>query len=278
MITREGDLLERRGVVADITVRRVKFEFPEDLDDVFPGDDPVAETCLVAFSLTLPALEPYLIRVYRRAADRITDPELAEDLRRFNGQEAQHFQNHRRINDIIKATLDPGIAAELQAIEDELDADYRRFETKSLKYNLVYAEGFEAMICAWSMKEFEQTASGKATGSRFGRWQQLWAWHGAEEIEHRTVAFGVYQHLIDRWPYRVYGSLRSQWHFQRYITRFQRVLLASQGLPRRRHIPTWIRIAWRPYLRTFLPGYDPAALQPNPLVGVVLSQYSPDAA
>ena len=102
----------------DITVRKVKFEFPDELDDVLPGNDLVRETYLVAFSLTMPYLEPYLIRTFRSVADDITDPGLAADVKEFIGQEAQHFQNHRRINEIIKAQLGPTVAADLQAIED----------------------------------------------------------------------------------------------------------------------------------------------------------------
>ena len=113
--------------MADITVRKVKFDFPDELDDVLPGVDLVRETYLVAFSLTMPYLEPYLIRSFRSVADDITDPGLAADVKEFIGQEAQHFQNHRRINEIIKGQLGPSVAAELQAVEDRLDADYRRF-------------------------------------------------------------------------------------------------------------------------------------------------------
>ena len=91
--------------MADITIRKVKFEFPDELDDVLPGDDRVAEAYLVAFSLTMPYLEPYLIRTYRSILDDITDPALAEDVRNFIGQEAQHFQNHRRVNEMIKGQL-----------------------------------------------------------------------------------------------------------------------------------------------------------------------------
>ena len=98
----------------DITVRKVKFEFPDELDDVLPGNDPVRETYMVAFSLTMPCLEPYLIRTFRSVADDITDPGLAADVKEFIGQEAQHFQNHRRINEIIKGQLGASVAADLQ--------------------------------------------------------------------------------------------------------------------------------------------------------------------
>ena len=258
----------------DITVRKVKFEFPDELDDVLPGDDLVRETYLVAFSLTMPYLEPYLIRTYRSIADDIAEPGLAADVKEFIGQEAQHFRNHRRVNEMIKGQLGADVAARLQAVEDRLDADYRRFEaTKSRRFNLVYAEGFEAMTCAMAITMFAEAEAG--TGSdRFGPWQKLWAWHAAEEIEHRTVAFDVYEHLIGSWSHRVAGSLRAQAHFQRAIDRLQQVLLTSQGAPAKHHVPPWLRKGRGRYLRTFRPGYDPADLDPGPLPALILAPYT----
>ena len=261
--------------MTDIVVRRVTFDFPDELDDVFPGDDIVAECWLAAFSLTMPTLEPYLIRIYRSLGDRITDPALAADVRQFIAQEAQHHRNHARINAIIKGRLGPDVAAELQVIEDELDADYRRFaSTRSERFNAVYAEGFEAMTCAMVLASFDRAARGEGSG-RFGPWQQLFAWHGAEEIEHRTVAFQVYEALVGSYPYRVYGSIRTQLHFSRAVDRLQRVLLAAHGQPRRPHLPSWLRFGWRRYVNTFRPGYDPGAIEPGPLVETVLAMYTP---
>ncbi|WP_051063057.1 metal-dependent hydrolase [Ilumatobacter nonamiensis] len=263
--------------MADLTVRKVKFEFPDELDDVLPGVDPVGESYLVAFSLTMPYLEPYLIRTYRSILDDITDEALAADVRDFIGQEAQHFQNHRRINTIIKGQLGDDVADELQVFEDRLDADYRRFNAeRSRRFNLVYAEGFEAMTCAMAMTMFDDAAAGEGMGAdgRFGPWQQLWAWHAAEEIEHRTVAFNVYEHLEGNWAYRATGALRAQGHFHRAVDNMQRVLLASQGEPRKHHVPPWLRNGRSRYLRTFRPGYDPGALEQNPLVDTILAGYA----
>jgi hypothetical protein len=264
--------------MTEIVVRKVKFEFPDELDDVFPGDDPIRETYLVAFSLTMPYLEPYLIRTYRSVLDQITDPELAEDVRKFSAQEAQHFQNHRRVNKIIKSQLGPDVAVRIEAIEQQLDADYHRFNNdKSPRFNLGYAEGFEAMTCAMAMSMFELAAVGEGLGSdgRFGPWQQLWAWHAAEEIEHRTVAFGVYEHFHPSWALRAAGALRAQIHFQRYIDKFQRVLLPTQGEKARPRVPTWMRDGKRRYFKTFLPNYDPGKLDVDPLVDMVLIPYTP---
>ncbi len=262
--------------MADITIRKVKFEFPDELDDVLPGVDLVRETYLVAFSLTMPYLEPYLIRTFRSIADDITDSVLAADVHEFIGQEAQHFQNHRRINTIIKEQLGTAVAARLQKVEDRLEADYRRFNAeKSRRFNLVYAEGFEAMTCAMAMTMFEEVSSGSRAGDgRFGAWQQLWAWHAAEEIEHRNVAFDVYEHLDGSWARRVTGSLRAQAHFQRAVDEMQRTLLASQGAPAKHHVPHWLKGGRSRYLATFTRGYNPADLAVDPLVAMILAPYT----
>lgn len=258
----------------DITVRKVKFEFPDELDEVLPGNDLVRETYMVAFSLTMPYLEPYLIRTFRSAADDITGAGLAADVKEFIGQEAQHFQNHRRINEIIKAQLGATVGAQLQTIEDRLDADYRRFNTsKSRRFNLSYAEGFEAMTCAMALTSIAEAEAGNGTMSS-GPWGQLWMWHLAEEMEHRTVAFDLYEHLEGSYPYRVIGSLRAQAHFQRTINRFQRVLLASQGAPAKRHVPPWFAAGRGRYLDTFKPGYNPGEIDPGPIPALILSQYA----
>jgi len=257
-----------------ITVRKVKFEFPDELDDVLTGNDLVRETYLVAFSLTMPYLEPYLIRTYRSVADDITDPGLVADVKEFIGQEAQHFQNHRRINEIIKGQLGPEVAAKLQAVEDALDADYRRFNaSKSRRFNLAYAEGFEAMTCAMALTSIAEAEAGRGSVSA-GAWGQLWAWHLAEEMEHRTVAFDVYEHLVGSYSYRVAASIRSQAHFHRAVDRMQRVLLASQGAPAKHHPPTWFKAGRGRYFNTFKPSYNPGDIDPGPLPALILSQYA----
>ena len=157
----------------DITVRKVKFEFPDELDDVLPGEDAVNESYMVAFSLTMPYLEPYLIRTFRSVGDDITDPGLAADVKEFIGQEAQHFQNHRRINEIIKRQLGTDVAGRLQAVEADLDAEYRRFSaSKSRRFNLAYAEGFEAMTCAMGLASLDEINAGTRT-PRPGKWGEL---------------------------------------------------------------------------------------------------------
>jgi predicted metal-dependent hydrolase len=227
----------------------------------------------VAFSFTMPALEPYLIRTMRAVASKVTEPGLADDMKAFIGQEAQHFQNHRRVNEMVLRQLGEPASAKIRRILDDLDADYQRFtKARSDRFNLVYAEGFEAMTCAMALSMFEQAARPGNQGG-FGPWRQLWAWHAAEEIEHRTVAFGAYEHLAGGYSHRVVGSLRAQFHFQRYIVRLQRAVLSARSSSAKPMLPPWMhdREGRRMYLRTYRRRYDPALLEPSPLVDLVLS-------
>ena len=105
--------------------------------------------------------------------------------------------------------------------EAELDRDYHRFtESKSLRFNLAYAEGFEAFTCALACFSL-QTAS-------FDRMhpavRELFAWHLMEEIEHRTVAFDVYEHVVGGYLYRLVVGLFAQWHLHRFVLRVAKAL------------------------------------------------------
>ena len=126
--------------MADITVRKIRFAFDDPID--FDVSDEMLGAILppLGLSMTMPYLEPYLIRPMKAALKKITDPELAEDARRFSQQEGHHFRNHAVLNHQLRAQFDEGTAEALRAIEAKLEADYQRFSrTKLLRFNISYA-------------------------------------------------------------------------------------------------------------------------------------------
>ena len=160
----------------------------------------------------LPYLEPYLIRTMREARARVTDPALAADLDLFNGQEGQHYRQHMRFNEAIRPA---GLEA-LTALEAELAADYRRFTaTRSLRFNLAYAEGFEAFTTAIARFSLET----RQFDSVHPAVRELFQWHLIEELEHRTVAFDVYDHVCGGYFYRLSVGLFAQWHLNQFALR-----------------------------------------------------------
>ena len=110
----------------------------------------------------------------------------------------------------------PGLAA----FEQRLADDYAQFlGERSLRFNVAYSEGFEAMGSSNAETFFqvlpllERSADPRAI--------ELWKWHLAEEFEHRHVCFDVYRTLFGRGPlrgyfYRCYAYL---WAY-RHLTRF----------------------------------------------------------
>ncbi len=195
----------------------------------------------------------------------VSDADLAGELARFNGQEGQHYKQHMLFNDAVKAFGIP--FPRLAAFEAELEADYRRFSvTRSLRWNLAYAEGFEALTTAMARASFERgpdPAMHEAAA-------KLFSWHLIEELEHRTVAFDVYDHLCGSYPYRLAVGTWAQWHMGRWIARVARSMYeADPRVPaeyggqegrkarlreeaadaRKRVLPK--------VLRTYLPGYTP---------------------
>lgn len=241
--------------MTDITVRKLDLEFPADANLYAIPSMPRVSLFIAAFSLTMPYLEPYLIRMMLKAADKVSDIELLEDMKRFAQQEGNHYRNHARINKIIRSRFDDATASQLLRIEGELKADYDRFlETKSLRFNLAYAEGFEAMTCAAALAGGDRR---QARGITPG-WAELLDWHALEEIEHRTVAFDTYNEVEGSYPYRIARGAWAQAHYLYFIHRFYRIMLRAKGFRVYPYIPFFLLAGGVRYLNTFMPWYNPA--------------------
>jgi predicted metal-dependent hydrolase len=200
------------GVGSAIKIRRLALEFPDDLDPVLVAGHPEESFMHVGISLLLPHLEPYLIRSMRSAKEHVHDPKLLADLEAFNGQEGQHFRQHVRFNEAMGLER----MEALRALEAAIEADYRRFSrSKSLRFNLAYAEGFEAFTTALSRFSFETKLLDRLHPAA----RDLFLWHLVEELEHRTVAFDVYEHVCGGYFYRLAVGLFAQWHLNRFVVR-----------------------------------------------------------
>lgn len=253
--------------MTEIHVRNLRFAFDEAVSlDIADEDLPVALSTF-GISLTLPYLEPYLIRTMKVAIPRLTQPGLAEDARAFSQQEGHHYRNHVRYNERIREAFGEAAPA-LSAIEQRLEADYQRFtREESLDFNVGYAEGFEAMTCALALASAEYPESMATAGG------ELFAWHLAEEIEHRSVAFEVFEDLVGSYWARLRIGTWAQGHYLRAISAFVRVMTEAMGRK--------VQLQWRPlercfvrnYLRTFSPRYDPRQLRVPPKVGELLEGF-----
>jgi predicted metal-dependent hydrolase len=251
--------------MADITVRKMPFEWPDDLPVLATPDDVPGSCQLVGFSLTMPHLEPYLIRTMRTGGHEATDPVIAADMKNFSAQEAQHHRNHSLVNKIVRDKLSEETAAQVEAIEAELEADYRKFtKERGLQFNLAYAEGFEAMTLSMALANFDNPTEGMDE-----EWARLMGWHLAEEVEHRTVTFDAYDHMFGSYFYRLRVGVWAQKHFMSYVLKLANCVQQDFQVPGDTEIRGrgWklLKAQWSSgflprYLKTLPPWYNPAKI------------------
>jgi uncharacterized protein len=270
---------------ARITVRRLRFEFPDGLDPIIVPGQPEESYATVGLSLLLPYLEPYLIRTMRQARPRVTDASLLSDLDLFNGQEAQHYKQHVVFNEAVRIPE----SSKVKALEAELDADYHRYTTRrSLRWNLAYAEGFEAFTTAMARYSFEAKVIDRLhSGAR-----DLFLWHLVEELEHRTVAFDVYEHVFGGYFYRLFVGLFAQWHLNRFVLRVSNLMLSADPTAFRKeyggvlrgfgrtlpHLWRMTTILLPKVLATYLPWYTPRRIELSPATRALAHHYTERAA
>ena len=232
-------------------------------------------------SMTLPYLEPYLIRSMREALTLVTDDVVRQEVKQFIGQEAQHFRQHRFLNDIIREA-DPKLAG-LQKIEDDMEADYQRYtNTKSLRFNLAYAEGFEAATFAAARHVLENNTLGDSDESAVVR---MFRWHLTEEIEHRTATFNIYKHLFGGYFYRLVFGIFGQWHFFSYVRKFSKFIMENQpevaedaggstAMMAKEDVADSLK--WKMF-KTYMPWYDPEKVQLPDAMSRNSSKFSEEA-
>ncbi len=243
----------------DIRIRKVGFEFADDLEPQWHPQQPEWGHMVNGASLTMPYLEPFLIKTLREALPSIDDEDLAADVRGFVGQEAQHYTTHRRYNERLKANGYPMLAE----VEASFERGYARLSRRSLNFRLAYAAGFETMtmgITEWLVNHRETLFAGAdPTVASFV------LWHMVEETEHKSVAYDVYQQVAGGYWLRVVGLLAGSFHVGWLSRRAYQKMLQTDGLWRspRSRLTLWAMVgrfflrSGAAMLRSLHPGYHP---------------------
>ena len=165
-------------------------------------------------NLLLPAGEFWFCRLFNKAMPHITDEKLKKDVKAFVRQEAQHAQAHSTATeDYLQAhgIKTKQVTSKIEWVLKVVGADQpfgykvpKRLEHQWLVLRLGLVATIEHMTCVLGEYIVENQI-----------WQEqgadptlldLLKWHGAEEIEHRSVAFDVYRHLGGTYISRYYLS------------------------------------------------------------------------
>jgi predicted metal-dependent hydrolase len=182
--------------MSNLQVRRIPFTF-DDVDFHWNPNNKAFSVFINSISFWVIGLEKYFVRAVREAEERIDDPAVLEEARLFRQQEAVHSATHRRhVNALIARH------PELQAVLDDVVARYDElFESRDLRYHLAYAAGLEGTFTPIFKMCIDHRASLFADGD--ARVASLTLWHFCEEVEHRSSAVIVYDHVVDDVAYKI---------------------------------------------------------------------------
>jgi len=214
---------------------------------------------LNSLSMLFPAGEGFFIHAVQSALPQVEDPELVETVGLFIGQEAVHSRLHLLLNQRLK---DCGL---FNLVEPLARWRIRHSQglavTSKLAITMAY-EHFTALFGEMMFGHPEWLENAEQEMS------DLWMWHAAEEMEHRAVAFDVYQaigggtvrrlswflyvslvFLTDLFMQQLLNLIRTglMWRGGTWAEAFH-LLLGRQGVLWR------LAPAWFDYLR---PGYHP---------------------
>ncbi len=189
-----------------LKARNVSFDWAGTPLHWLPGR-PFATHTINVLHLLLPAGERWFVHVYRQALPLITDERLRRDVIGFIGQEAMHSQAHDGVLPHLRAQgLDPTpYTAQVDWLFEKLLGDRTLPPGRPRRWWLIERiaviaaiEHYTAFLGDWVLNADELDRRGADPTML-----DLLRWHGAEEVEHRSVAFELFQHVDGGYARRV---------------------------------------------------------------------------
>ncbi|AOW13118.1 metal-dependent hydrolase [Hydrogenophaga crassostreae] len=252
-----------------LTVRRLLIDLEQPIARHWCGGDAFLTAWFNALSMSFPIGEQFFIDSVRKGFKALSpekQAELQEEVQGFVGQEATHRRIHGLFNKHLK---DQGLdnawerrAEKRLAMMGDVDPRHPLGVTAA-------NEHFTALFAEWLLARPELLSGCEP------RLKAMWLWHSAEEAEHKSTAFDLYQALGGTLEWRSRWMKRVTWIFlidtlrqtannlQRDGTLWRRStwasawrhLLGKQGLLRQSHG------AWRQYFQAnFHPNQQTSGL------------------
>ncbi|AHI67171.1 metal-dependent hydrolase [Burkholderia thailandensis] len=260
-----------------IKARHVKFDFAKTPIQWIEGD-PESTHIINTLNLLFPEGELWFCRVYNKALPLITDAALRADADGFLRQEAVHSRSHggvlkhyyerhgidtkpftQRINWLFTKVLGEKPLG--------LKIGHTRFWLRQQLAVIASLEHFFGYLGNWVLH-----ARGLDDGRADPTVVDLLRWHGAEEVEHRTVAFDIYRHLGGNYVersihmtivimillYFIMSGAKYMYERDPGTGRYPGFVLSWWRGSRRNHLPSfWKTIGAA--LRYYRPSYTPHA-------------------
>ncbi|WP_339833496.1 metal-dependent hydrolase [uncultured Parvibaculum sp.] len=240
-------------------------------DDLTPiprawyADDPGLTAFFNAMSIAIEELEHFLLRSVRPFRDTVKGTPLEAALDDFLFQESTHSREHRRYNRQIDEQGFPAaaLAGELRAKVARMEARRTPLENLALTAAI---EHFTAILAHQLLDRPEHLRA-----HAYPPLVRLWIWHGAEEVEHKSVTFDLLARQVSgarRYMLRLKAILAATFLLLPFLYRVTWRFLKAEGLAWRPAswrlmlrvtlvYPGFMRRMLRDYLRWYRPGFHP---------------------
>lgn len=182
-VATEKSYLNRPKAIG-ITVRKLQFN-PKAIRRHYFANSPVMSHMLTALSATFPIGEQFFVHSVRNVRDKVQDEKLQAQITAFIGQEAMHSKAHVEFNDAWRS--DDYHLDRFQAWLARKNEYVKNLHPKIQLAITCAFEHFTALLGGYILRHPEVLATLDEDAVK------LWVWHAIEEIEHRAVAFDVYQ-------------------------------------------------------------------------------------
>ena len=173
----------------NINPRRMSFPFEQMKAKYWFDNNSLLTSYFAALSAVFPPGEQNFIDSVRHYRGQIKDEALLEQIRGFIGQEGHHSHQHKIAN---KKLDELGLNA--SRIEAHLEGDIKKIVSKlSPQQQLastVCMEHITAILAEYALTHPHMTEPMHPAV------RELIMWHAVEEIEHKAVAFDVYQQCV----------------------------------------------------------------------------------
>lgn len=266
---------EDRPVEAELPVRRVAFEYPDDFDPMWAPQLPEFAAAANAISLGMPYAEPQFIRAVTSTFDRL-DPHLRARTESYIQQETGHYTQHQRLNQIVTDRYPA-----MRRVERLLARNDAWVERRSPRFKVAYAASGETI--SFGVARWTEGRLGTLMDKADPLAATLFCWHLAEEIEHKSNTFDVFEATDG-------SRLRYAWTaiigFLTIVTfTFVGALVQLHGEKRLRYPICWFRLLGLGLSMAFellptlvvssLPGHHPTDLVDPIFLPAWLGQYDP---
>jgi predicted metal-dependent hydrolase len=167
-------------------VRNLRFALTGGIPRHWLGGRRSATTFFDNLSVFFPLGERFFVASVHAHEDHVTDPKLRAAMRAFCGQEGVHSREHVRYNEMLTSKGYPVPEMESR-VKRILTRVARRAPPRRQLAITCALEHFTALLGQLVLTDPRILDDADATMAA------LWRWHSAEENEHKSVAYDVYE-------------------------------------------------------------------------------------